>query len=102
MSGNGSGREPSGWLFNGESRESRTPPPRRPFSLRNRSIYWWLNVIFVIVLLGLFLGAASQPWFFVVAIVWVALGVFVTIRSRRNQPQPPRLFDDEPRDRRDR
>jgi hypothetical protein len=95
MSGNGSERDPSGWLFKDEPEGHRTPPPRRPFSLRNRSIYWWLNVIFVVVLLGLVFGAASQPWFFVVAVVWVTLGVFVTIRSRRNQPPPPNLFDDE-------
>ncbi|MET4782012.1 hypothetical protein [Glaciihabitans sp. UYNi722] len=95
MSGNGSGREPSGWLFNEKPRERRTPPTRRPFSLRNRSIYWWLNVIFVVVLLGMIFGAAAQPWFFVVAIVWMGLGVFVTVRARRNQPPPPRLFDDE-------
>ena len=104
MSGNGSEREPSGWLFNGESQERQTPPPQTPpprgqFSLRNRSVYWWLNVLFVAVLLGLIFGAASQAWFFVLSIVWIALGVFVTIRSRRHQPPPPRLFDDEPRDR---
>jgi hypothetical protein len=95
MSGKGSGTEPSGWLFSGEPNGPRTPQPRRTFSLKNRSIYWWLNVIFVIVLLGLVFGAASQLWFFLVAIVWVALGVFVTIRFRRDQPPPPKLFDDE-------
>ncbi len=61
-----------------------------------RSVYLWLNIAFVVVLIGLVIGASSQPWFFAVAIVWVAVGIVVTARNRRNRPGPPNLFDDGP------
>jgi hypothetical protein len=58
-----------------------------------KSVYFWLNLGFVVVLLGLLLGASAQPWFFVVGIAWVAVGFVVTARNRRNRPGPPNLFD---------
>jgi len=63
--------------------------------VRRWSVYFWLNIAFVVVLLGLLLGASQQPWFFVVAIVWVGVGAYVTARNRRNRPGPPNLFDDD-------
>jgi hypothetical protein len=69
-------------------------PPRRPFSLRNRSIYFWLNVGFAVVVLGLLFGAMNQPWFVVVALIWAVVNVVVAVRASRNQPRPPNLFDD--------
>jgi hypothetical protein len=78
------------------SDDDRPPPdrrPRQPFSLRNRSIYFWLNVGFAVIVLGLLFGASDQPWYIVVAIVWVAVNVVVFVRSTRNQPPPPNLFD---------
>ena len=59
-----------------------------------RSVYFWMNVGFVVVLAGLLLGASAQPWFFLVALAWVAVGFVVTARNRRNRPGPPSLFDD--------
>jgi hypothetical protein len=60
-----------------------------------RSVFFWMNIAFVVVLIGLLFGASSQPWFFLVAIAWVAVGFVVTARNRRNRPGPPNLFDDE-------
>ena len=60
-----------------------------------KSVSFWLNVGFVVVLVGLVLGASAQPWFFVVAIAWAAVGFVVTARNRRNRPGPPNLFDDD-------
>jgi hypothetical protein len=65
--------------------------------VRRPSVYFWLNLGFVVVLVGLVLGAAAQPWFFLVALGWVVVGFTVTARNRRNRPGPPKLFDDEPR-----
>ena len=62
-----------------------------------RTVSFWLNVGFVVVLVGLVVGASAQPWFFIVAIVWAGVGFWVTARSRRNRPGPPNLFDDDPR-----
>lgn len=91
MSDDGSKR-PGGWLF-----DENTPPPgnsapRRPPNLR--SLYFWLNVAFYVILLGLLFGASSQPWFFAVALAWMVTGVIVIRRSRRAGPPPPNLFDD--------
>ena len=57
----------------------------------------FLNIAFAVVLIGILAGASSQPWFLVVAIVWMAVGGYFLQRSRRNRPGPPNLFDDEPR-----
>jgi len=65
--------------------------------VRRPSVYFWLNLGFVVVLVGLVLGAAVQPWFFVVAVAWAGVGFVVTARNRRDRPGPPNLFDDEPR-----
>ncbi len=95
MSDNNSGQNPSGWLFNNDERPQQ-PMQRRPRTAFNfRSVYFWMNVAFFVVLLGLLLGAASQPWFMVVGVAWVVVGVVVVIRSRRNQPAAPNLFDNE-------
>jgi hypothetical protein len=59
------------------------------------SVYFWLNIAFVVVLIGLVIGASSQPWFFAVAIVWMVVGVSVIQKGRRNRPGPPNLFDDD-------
>jgi uncharacterized ion transporter superfamily protein YfcC len=72
----------------------RPPTTRLPFSLRNRSVYFWLNVGFVVIILGMLIGASDQTWFFFVAIVWIAVSVVVVIRNGRNRPKPPNLFDD--------
>jgi fatty acid desaturase len=61
-----------------------------------KSVYFWLNIGFVVVLVGLVLGASAQPWFLVVAVIWAVAGFVVTARNRRNRPGPPNLFDDEP------
>lgn len=66
--------------------------PRRPLY---RSIYFWLNVLFVIVLIGLVVGSSSQSWYFIVAVAWIVLGVIVTRRARRSVPRPPNLFEDD-------
>lgn len=65
--------------------------------MRGRSVYFWLNVGFVVVLVGLVLGASAQPWFLLVALAWVGIGVVVTARNRRGRPGPPNLFDDDER-----
>jgi hypothetical protein len=70
---------------------------RRPFSLRNRSIYFWLNVGFVVVIICLLLGAANQLWFVGLAVIWVGVGLFAALRNGRNSPPPPNLFDDDDR-----
>jgi len=62
-----------------------------------RAITVFLNIAFAVVLIGILAGASSQPWFLVVAIVWMAVGGYFLHRSRRNRPGPPNLFDDEPR-----
>lgn len=67
----------------------------REIVVRRKSVYFWLNLGFVVVLIGLVLGASAQPWFLVVALVWVAVGFVVTARNRRNRPGPPSLFDDD-------
>ncbi|MDQ1597017.1 MAG: hypothetical protein QOI70_441 [Microbacteriaceae bacterium] len=64
-----------------------------------RSVYLWLNIAFGVVLLGLLLGASSQPWYLIVALAWMVTGFVLIERGRRNAPKPPSLFDD--RDRRD-
>ncbi len=61
---------------------------------RKRSVYFWLNVGFVVVLIGLVLGASSQPWFIIVAVVWMAVGIYVIQKGRGSRPGPPNLFDD--------
>lgn len=71
------------------------PTPGRP-PRRGPSVYFWLNIAFVVVLIGLAIGASSQPWFFALAIVWMVVGVFVIQKGRRNRPGPPNLFDDDP------
>jgi hypothetical protein len=82
-------------MFNDDDRPPQRPPQeRRPFSLRNRSVSFWLNVGFAVVVLGLLLGASNQPWFIVVGVVWIVVNLIVVIRSSRNQPPPPNLFDD--------
>ena len=72
----------------------RPPTTRRPFSLRDRSVYFWLNVGFAVIVIGMLIGASDQTWFFFVAIVWIAVSVVVVIRTGRNRPKPPSLFDD--------
>ena len=62
-----------------------------------RAIRVFLNIAFAVVLIGILVGASSQPWFLVVAIVWMAVGGYFLQRSRRNRPGPPNLFDDESR-----
>lgn len=83
-------------LFSDDDRPPQQPQraPRQPFTLRNRSIYFWLNVGFAVIVLGLLLGASNQPWYIVVAVIWVIVNVVVAVRSSRNQPPPPNLFDD--------
>ncbi len=61
--------------------------------MRGRSVYFWLNLGFIVVLIGLVLGAAAQPWFIGVAIAWVTVGFVMTARNRHNRPGPPNLFD---------
>lgn len=85
--------ETNGWLF-GDRDEPRAPAPRRRITVDFRSPYFWMNVGFYLVLAGLVLGASSQPWFLIVAVAWVAIGVFVITKNRRHQPPPPNLFDD--------
>ncbi len=80
-------------LFENDDRPPERQPPRRPpFSLRNRSIYFWLNAGFAIVVLGLLFGASDQPWYIVIAVVWVIVNLVVAVRSSRNRPRPPNLF----------
>jgi hypothetical protein len=62
-----------------------------------RAIRVFLNIAFAVVLIGILLGASSQPWFLVVAIVWMLVGGYFLHRSRRSHPGPPNLFDDESR-----
>jgi heme O synthase-like polyprenyltransferase len=83
-------------LFSDDDRppQPQQRPPRRPFSLRNRSIYFWLNVGFAVVVLGLLFGAMNQPWFIVVALIWGVVNIVVAVRASRHQPPPPNLFDD--------
>jgi hypothetical protein len=59
-----------------------------------RSVYLWLNIAFGVVVLGLLLGASSQPWYLIVAVAWMITGFVLIERGRRNTPQPPSLFDD--------
>ena len=92
MSDNNSG----GWLFNGDERPAPVVQRRTRTAFNVRSVYFWMNVTFFVVLLGLLLGAASQPWFMIVGVAWVIVGVVVVTRSRRNQPAAPNLFDNEP------
>jgi hypothetical protein len=75
---------------NGEDPHPGSARPPNP----KRSLYFWLNIGFVVVLIGLVFGASSQPWFLAVAIVWMAVGVYVIQKGRRNRPGPPNLFDD--------
>ncbi|CAN5593300.1 hypothetical protein BH09ACT4_BH09ACT4_01970 [soil metagenome] len=79
----------------GQSPKGQSPEGRSPFSLRNRSLYWWLNVGFAVIIIGLLFGQAGQAWFAVIAVVWLAINVVVTVRARRNSPPPPNLFDDD-------
>jgi hypothetical protein len=60
-----------------------------------RSVYLWLNIAFGVVVLGLLLGASSEPWYLVVAVAWMVTGFVLIERGRRNAPKPPSLFDDE-------
>ncbi len=80
-------------LFGDDDQPPQPRPPRRPFSLRTRSIYFWLNVGFAVVVLGLLFGAMNQPWFIVVALIWAVVNVVVAVRASRNQPPPPNLFE---------
>ncbi len=82
-------------LFDGDDRRQPPRQQRPPFSLRNRSVYFWLNVGFAVIVLGLLLGASDQPWYIIVAVVWIVVNVVVAVRSSRNQPPPPNLFEDE-------
>jgi hypothetical protein len=59
-----------------------------------RSVYLWLNIAFGVVVLGLLLGASSEPWYLVVAVAWMVTGFVLIERGRRNAPKPPSLFDD--------
>jgi hypothetical protein len=59
-----------------------------------RSVYLWLNIAFGVVVLGLLLGASSEPWFLVVAVAWMITGFVTVARGRRNAPRPPSLFDE--------
>lgn len=85
----------------GPDRRSSAPPQRRqpstgaPFSLRNRSVYFWLNIGFVVIVVGMLVGATNDSWFFVVAVLWIAISVVVAVRSSRNRPRPPNLFEDQ-------
>ena len=99
MNDDGTEGRAGGSLFNDDSNQHPTPrqSPRSPTPLAARSVYFWLNVGFVVVLLGLVFGAASETWFFLVAILWISVGIFVTVRARRNRPRQRGLFDDEPR-----
>ena len=82
-------------LFGDDNRPPERKPQRGPsFSLRNRSIYFWLNVGFAIVVLGLLFGASNQPWYIVIAVIWVVVNLVVALRSSRNGPKPPNLFED--------
>jgi hypothetical protein len=78
-----------------QSPQDRRPQDRSPFSLRNRSLYWWLNVGFAVIIIGLLFGQAGQAWFAVIAVIWLAINVAVTVRARRNSPPPPNLFEDD-------
>ena len=73
--------------------QGRVDPPsgRGP----TRAVAVFLNVAFVVVLVGILAGASSQPWFLVIAIVWVAVGGYFLQKNRRSRPAPPNLFDDE-------
>jgi hypothetical protein len=73
------------------SRDHNSAPGPTP------AITVFLNIAFAVVLIGILVGASSQPWFLVVAIVWMAVGGYFLQRSRRNRPGPPNLFDDESR-----
>jgi len=84
-------------LFNDESQpphEPRQRPGRASFSLRNRSVYFWLNVGFAVVVAGLIFGASDQPWYIFVALAWIVLNLIIALRSGRNRPPPPNLFTD--------
>jgi hypothetical protein len=82
-------------LFSDEDQPPRPQrPARKPFSLRNRSIYFWLNVGFAVIVIGLLFGAMNEPWFVVVGLIWAVVNVVVAVRASRNQPPPPNLFDD--------
>jgi len=84
-------------LFEDEVRPPQEPqqrPSRRSFSLRNRSVYFWLNVGFAVVVAGLIFGASDQPWYIFVALAWVTVNLIVALRSGRNRPPPPNLFRD--------
>jgi hypothetical protein len=81
-------------LFDNDPGSDRRPSQRPPFTLRNRSIYFWLNVGFAVVVAGLLFGFSGQPWYLVVAASWVIVNLVVAIRSSRNQPPPPNLFED--------
>jgi hypothetical protein len=69
------------------------PSEREP----TRAIAVFLNVAFVVVLIGILAGASSQPWFLVFAIAWMAVGGYFLQKNRRSRPAPPKLFDDESR-----
>lgn len=78
-----------------ERRPAQRPSPgRASFSLRNRSVYFWLNVGFAVVVAGLLFGASDQPWYIFVAVAWLIVNLVVVLRSSRNQPPPPNLFED--------
>lgn len=78
-----------------ERRPAQRQPSARPsFSLRNRSIHFWLNVGFAVIVAGLLFGASSQPWYLLVAVAWIIVNLVVALRSSRNQPPPPNLFED--------
>ena len=83
-------------LFNDDRQPPRQPRPARPgltWSQRVRTPSFWLWVAFVVILLGS-IFAYNQPWFIVAVVLWVIAIVIIGIRSSRNQPPPPNLFDD--------
>lgn len=89
------GQSQSGWLFNDDDR-APLPVARRPRRRFNpRSLSFWMNIAFYVILAGVLFGAASEPWFTVVGIVWAGIGIFLISKSRRNQPRQPTLFEDE-------